>query len=354
MAEYGGARPAVGDWPSPTTRPPTMRDVAQAAGVSKALVSLVLRNAPGPSARSRTHVLAVAERIGYRPNRTASLLARRHNRHLGVVMALRDAFQAEMAEEVQAAADASGYEIVLSAVTRSRDERRAIETLLEFRCEALLLLGPESPSDELAALTGQAPVVVVGRRMRHPGVAVVRTDDGAGMRAVVEHLIGLGHRRISYVDGGSGAIAADRRGGYEAAMREHGLENEIRTVFGGATESDGVAAAEVLLAQGDLPTAIAAYNDHCALGVLERLARAGVDVPDRVSVTGYDDVPIAGMPHVGLTTVRHEARHQARLAVEAAIRRLEGVSTAARETVLPPRLLVRTSTAPPRHAEARR
>ncbi len=353
MAKSGGSLPADVCRPS-STRPPTMRDVAQAAGVSKALVSLVLRNAPGPSARSRTHVLAVAERIGYRPNRTASLLARRRNRHLGVMMTLRDAFQAELAEEVQAAADASGYEIVLSAVTRSRDEQRAIETLLEYRCEALLLIGPESPPDELAALTAQVPVVVIGRQVRHPDVAVVRADDAAGMRAAVEHLVALGHRRIAHVHGGDGPIAADRRRGYEAAMRDHGLGDHIRTVLGGAAEPDGVAAAEALLAEGDLPTAIAAYTDRCALGVLDHLAHAGLDVPGRVSVTGYDDVPIARMPHVGLTTVRQEARHHARLAVEAAVGRLEGEPRAAHETVLTPRLLIRTSTAPPQHATSRR
>lgn len=367
MAGSGGARPADGG--RRPARPPTMRDVAVAAGVSKALVSMIFRNAPGPSARSRAHVMAVAERLGYRPNRTASLLARRRSRHLGVTMALRDTFQAELAEEVQAAADGSGYEIVLSAVTRSRDERRAIETLLEYRCEALLLIGPTSPAAELAALAEQVPTVVLGRRFRHPGVTAVRADDGAGMRAVVAHLAGLGHRRIVHVDGGEGTLAADRRHGYEAAMREHGLAGHVRTVHGGPAEQDGAAAADRLLAAGDLPTAIVACSDACALGVLDRLTRAGIDVPGQVSLAGYGDLPIARAPRVRLTTVAQEARRQARLAVQAAVERLEGrpgrggrdappdadsgnsrdlkISTEPDEKVLAPRLVVRATTALP-------
>lgn len=350
MAESGAARSTQGT--GPQTRPPTMRDVAAAAGVSKALVSMIFRNAPGPSAQSRAHVMAVAERIGYRPNRTASLLARRRSRHLGLTMALRDAFQAELAEEVQAAADAMGYEIVLSAVTRGRDERQAIETLLEYRCEALLLIAPDSPESEIAELADQVPVVVLGRRVEHPGVTAVRGDDDAGMGLLVAHLAGLGHRRIAHVDAGEGTLAADRRHGYEAAMREHGLAQHIRIVPGGLTERDGVAAAERLLAAWDLPTAIIAGNDSCALGLLDRLTRAGIEVPARVSITGYDDLPIARAPRVKLTTVGLESKGQARLAVQAAVDRLEGQALGSpadtqRETVLQPRLVVRGTTAPP-------
>lgn len=356
MAESGAARSTQGT--GPQTRPPTMRDVAAAAGVSKALVSMIFRNAPGPSAQSRSHVLAVAERIGYRPNRTASMLARRRNKQLGVMMTLRDSFQAELAEEMQAAADTAGYEIVLGAVTRSHGERRAVETLLEFRCEALLLIHPQADTEELAALAAQVPVVVVGRRVQHPDVAVVRGDDLVGMRTLVEHLVELGHRNIVHVDGGDadgGAAPHDRRQGYLTAMREHGLDEYIRTMPGGPTEFDGAAAAETLLAEDhDLPTAIVAYNDRSAVGILDRLTRAGVDVPGRVSLTGFGDSPIVQSPRARLTTVRQDARRQARLAVEAAIGRLEGRISRPHETVLTPRLQIRTSTAPPRHAAAAR
>jgi DNA-binding LacI/PurR family transcriptional regulator len=325
-----------------------MQDVADAAGVSKALVSMIFRDAPGPSPVTRAHVLAVAQRLGYRTNRTASVLARRRSKHLGVMLIVSNAFHAEVVEDVQAAADEVGYEIVLSTVTRTHDERRAIETLLEYRCEALLLLGPESPASELAALSDQVPLVVVGRRMQTGGTLdVVRAADGQGLGQVVDHLVGLGHRRIAHVDGGAGRIAADRRRGYQLAMRRHGLQEWISTVAGGKADEDGVRAGEQLLAGDRLPSAVAAFNDHCAIGVLDSLVRAGVDVPGTVSLAGYDDSPISRLAHVNLTTVSQEPQEQARLAVRAAVERLDGQRSMPREAVLPPRLVIRRSTAAP-------
>ena len=120
---------------------PTMADVAAAAGVSKALVSIVFRGAPGASQATRERVFRAAEQLGYRTNRTASLLKLHRTRHLGVTMNVRSAFHAELVEGIQEAADREGYQIVLSTITANHDERRAIETLLEFRCESLILLG---------------------------------------------------------------------------------------------------------------------------------------------------------------------------------------------------------------------
>ena len=214
-----------------------MKDVAEAAGVSKALVSMIFRDAPGPNAQTRERVLAAAESIGYRRNRTASVLARRRTKHLGLTMVVRNTFHAELVEDAQAAADDIGYEIVLSAVSRTHDERRAVETLLEYRCEALVLLGSELPPAELARLAEIVPVVVVGRRLG-PGIAdVIRTSERDGMRQVVDHLVELGHRAIAHVDGGSGRISAERRRGYEAAMRARGLGDHIQVVPGGADRS---------------------------------------------------------------------------------------------------------------------
>jgi DNA-binding LacI/PurR family transcriptional regulator len=330
-------------------RPPTMKDVAAAAGVSKALVSLVFRDAPGASAGTRARVFEAAMRIGYRTNRTASLLARRRNKLLGVSMVVRNAFHAELVEDIQAAADANGYEIVLSPVTRTHSESRAIEALLEFRCEALLLLGPDCPAAELTAFSAQAPVVVIGRRVPLTVLDVVRTADDDGLGLVVDHLVGLDHRRITHARGGDGAIAADRCSGYRQAMAACGLEQYVDVIEGGATEEAGRLAAEELLARDSLPTAVAAFNDRCAIGLLDRLTRAGVDVPGTVSVVGYDDSPVSRLAHINLTTVSQEPGEQARLAVAAAVERLDSGRTAPRESVLPPRLVVRGSTGPARH-----
>src|SRR3954453_1351244 len=139
-----------------------MSDGAEAAGVSRALVSIVFRGAPGASEQTRKRVLEVAAGLGFSPNRSASLLKLRRNRPLGVTMSGRSTFHAELVEGIQEAADAAGYEVVLSAVTAGRSEQRAVSTLLDFRCEALLLLGTGLDQPALAALAHRVPLALVG------------------------------------------------------------------------------------------------------------------------------------------------------------------------------------------------
>jgi DNA-binding LacI/PurR family transcriptional regulator len=329
------------------SRPPTIRDVARAAGVSPALVSIVFRGAPGASDETRARVVAAAEQIGYRANRTASLMKLQRTKHLGVTLNLRTAFHAELVEGIQSAATGSGYEIVPALVTADHDESRAIRTLLEFRCESLVLLGTQLPEARLAELAGELPVVVLGRRLRIDTVDVVRSADDRGQALVVDLLAGLGHRDIVHVDGGNQPISTQRRKGYRAAMRRHGLADRAQVVTGGDSELAGRRAAEELLTRGRLPSAVCAYNDHCALGVVDAFQRAGVRVPGDCSVTGYDDSAVARLAAVDLTSVSQEADKLAEAAVRVAVDRLEGRTLQATESVLEPRLVERGSTAPP-------
>jgi len=331
-----------------TRRPrPRLEDVAAEVGVSTASVSLVLRGAAGPSAATRERVLEAAARLGYRPDRAASLLARRRSRLIGVMMDVRSSYHGELVEDVHEAAEEHGYDLVLSTTTRTRDEQRAVETLLDSRCEGLVLLGAEASADWLTALDRQLPVVVVGRPVPSAGVDVVRAADAEGVNAAVAHLVGLGHVDIAYVDGGPGVITAARRHGYQEAMRRHGLAEHSRVLPGDHTEGSGMRAAPALLI-GDRPaTAVVAFNDRVALGLLDALTRAGVAVPGQMSLIGYDDSPLARLAHVGLTTVSQNSRRLTRHAVAALVDRLDGGRTGHREVVLPPELVVRTTTAPP-------
>lgn len=328
-------------------RRPRLADVAARAGVSSGLVSLVLRNQPGPSKPTRTRVLQVAQQLGYRADRTASLLARRRSRHLGVMMDVRNTFHADLVGELDAAATTAGYDLLLSTVTPSRDTSRAVEILLDFRCEALILLGPDDPAERLNALGRELPVVVIGRRITAAAVDVVRAADDQGVAQAVGHLAALGHRGIAFIDGGRGTIASDRRRGYRHAMRAHGLAGQLRIVPGDHTEDAGIRAASVLLAGPSLPTAVIASNDRCAVGFLDAALRLGVPVPGALSVVGYDDSLLARLVHVDLPTVSQDAGQQARQAITLAIERLETGRTAARAVVLPPALVVRGTTGPP-------
>lgn len=325
-------------------------DVAAAVGLSTASVSLVLRGAPGPSAATRERVLEAASRLGYRPDRAASLLARRRSRLIGVLLEVRSTFHAQIVEDLHETVEQHGYELVLATITRGRREQRAVETLLDSRCEALILLGPEAPAGRLAALDRQLPVVVVSRRVTTPGVDVVRVADDVGVAAAVEHLTALGHRDIAYLDGGPGMIAADRRRGYRRAMREAGLADRARTMAGAKDEAAGMRAARELLdvASDRLPTAVVCFNDRSAVGLLDVFSRGGVAVPEQVSVVGYDDDPLSRLAHVALTTVGQDTGRLAEHAVAAIVERLDGDRAEHREVVLPPYLAVRSTTCPPR------
>jgi len=325
---------------------PTIKDVAARAGVSKGMVSLALRGAPGPSVQTAARVLAAAEELGYRADRAASSLALRRTRLLGVTMSVRNAFHAELVEELQAVAEDAGYEVVLAAVTRTRGERAAVETLLDSRCEAVLLLGPELSAVELAELDVRTPVVVIGRRTGRDDLDVVRVGDDAGVALAVDHLVGLGHRDLLHVTGGPGEIARDRREGFLQAVARHGLADRARIVEGEFSEEAGQEAAAALLAGGWPTTGVVAANDRIALGVLDTFARAGQAVPQRFSVVGYDDSLLAQLTHVQLTSISQQPVEQARQAVRAALERLDAGRTGQRDVVLAPRLVVRRTSGP--------
>jgi DNA-binding LacI/PurR family transcriptional regulator len=330
------------------TRPdrrPTLADVAARAGVSTALVSIVMRDAPGASTATRDRVRRAAAEIGYRPDSRARLLRSSRSRLLGVVFGVQADFHGDLVSGLYAAADRVGYELALSAVTPGRDEQRAVGSLLQDRCEALVLLGPQSPTAALADLATRLPVVVVARPVRSSAVDVVRTADDEGARLAVEHLLALGHRDVVHVDGGRAPGAAERRRGYREALRAHGLEAHV--LPGGPTEEDGAAAARRLLS-GPLPGAVTVFNDRCALGLLDVLRRAGRTVPGDVSVVGHDDSRIARLSSVDLTSVAQDVEQLTTLAVGRALERLDSTPVRQRELVVPPRLVVRTTTAPPR------
>ncbi|WP_327187429.1 LacI family DNA-binding transcriptional regulator [Streptomyces sp. NBC_01334] len=339
------ATPAV-----PNGKRPTLADVASRAGVSTALVSIVMRGAKGAGEATRERVLQAAREIGYRPDARARLLRSHRSHLLGVQFGLQHPFHSDLVEGIYAAAEPAGYQIALSAVAAGRGEQRAVETLLDDRCEALILLGPQAPAARLAKLAGQLPVVSVARRLRPsvPGLEVVRTADDEGARQAVDHLVALGHRDIAHIDGGRAPGAADRRRGYRTAMNRHGLGDYIRILPGGLTEEEGAEAARILSATRPRPTAVLAFNDRCATGVLDLFLRSGVAVPGDISVVGFDDSHLARLAHIDLTTVGQDIARLAGLAVGRAVARLEGAEIPAGEQVITPRLVVRGTSAPPR------
>jgi DNA-binding LacI/PurR family transcriptional regulator len=198
---------------------------------------------------------------------------------------------------------------VLSGTTPDRSELAAAESLLNDRCEALILIYVE----------------------------VVRT--------ALEHLVSLGHRDIAHLDGGSIHGATDRRRSYRTLMRRHDLAQYTKVYPGGNTEADGIRSAELVLAEPRPPTAVIAFNDRSAVGFMFELRRAGVSIPEDSSVVGYDDITMAALPFIDLTTVGQDATATARHAFEHVSGRLEENTPAGNEGLVTPHLAVRSTTA---------
>jgi DNA-binding LacI/PurR family transcriptional regulator len=333
--------------PSPRTPRPTITSVAERAGVSKSLVSLVIRGAPNVSDARRAAVLRAAAELGYRPNLAARSLVERRSRTLGVLISdLHNPFFAEVIDGVSEAAEARELRIVLGSGHRAAaTEADVIESFLQQDVEGLIMLGPALDEATLAAMAAAAPTVVVGRRPSGvDGFDVIVNDDAVGAEQAVEHLAGLGHRRIAHIEGDAGGTAAERRAGYEAAMRRRGLGDEILVAAGDSSEAGGHRGATTLLEAHVRPTAILAYNDLAAVGALNALTEAGLDVPGDVSLVGYDNTYLASIRHISLTSVDQPRQEMGRLAV---VTVEDHETPRGRVHVLAPRLCVRHSSGPP-------
>ena len=250
-------------------------------------------------------------------------------------------FNMQILDRLYGAAASRGYELVLSAITESRNELRAVEALESFNPDAVIMLDPPTPTPSLA---GKLPMVAIGWSVANEMVDVVRTDDSSGMRLAVNHLVERGHRQIVHIDGGEGEVASARRDGYLAAMKEAGVSDSARVISGGETQMEGYLAARALLDQPDLPTAVISFNDEIAISVIESLVHAGYRVPQHVSVVGWDNSALSKLPHTRLTTVTQDTAAMSELALDRVIARIEGASAGPREVVLRPELMVRATT----------
>jgi DNA-binding LacI/PurR family transcriptional regulator len=336
---------------TPVPNHPTMEDVARVAGVSRALVSLVFRDSPKVSAARRDRVLEAAEHLGYRPNAMARHLASRTTRTLGVLLNdLHNPFFADIYDGVETAASSLGYRLLLTA-GRHRDgsEHNAIDTMLQHRVDAMILISPRIPAADIASFSRQAPLVVLGRTVEGSAIDSIMADEAQGALAAVEHLATLGHRSIVHIDGGRGAGAAARRAGFERAISQLGL-GIPDVVPGDFTEMSGVTATAGLLQRPTMPTAIFAANDIVALGVIDTLAGAGLRVPDDVSVLGYDNTALARMRHISLTTVDQPRIEMGEMAVHLLDQRVNARRSTSVTHLMRPTLMTRRSTAPPREA----
>ena len=302
---------------------------------------------------TRARVLAAAAELNYEPNRAARGLITGRTGNVGVIVPdLGNPYFHAVLKGAQARARQADYAVFVADGQESATEEEALISAMRKQVDGIVLCSSRLPTAKLAALESSPTVVLLNRRV--PGRVAVVLDSADGMRQAVRHLAGLGHRRCVFVSGPRRSWSnQQRQRGLRAAARPSAVRYEILGPVAPQFQS-GVETAEQVLETG--ATAVLAYNDLVAVGILSRLTELGVAIPEQLSVVGFDDIPLAAMVIPPLTTVSLPTIRAGEVAVEVLLERLQGggaVQPTARK--LPATLIVRGTTGPPpRHGKARR
>lgn len=322
----------------------TITAVARHAGVSAATVSRVMNGSATVDAGIADRVRASARELNYSANPLArSLVLGRTQTIAYLAPDLSNPTFASTLRGLGRAAAADGHRLLVAESAEDAAHEPDLARELRRRCDGLVLAAPRMRDADLRAVCDElAPVVLVNRKAPRAGTPVLITDHSAGIRALARHLLDLGHRRLVFLAGSPSASDTRRRRGLESFVRAH-PEVELSTVTCGVTIDDGHAAVDRVLASG--ATAVLAYNDLVALGVVSGLSERGVDVPGDVSVTGFDDIPFARHTSPALTTASVPGGELGASAWERLHAALRGEAPPG-DLTFTPELVVRASTGP--------
>lgn len=336
----------------------TVRDIADLAGVSAATVSRVLNGRSDVSEQTRLLVTRVMREHGYRTNRRPGrkpgrTAGGRSQLVVGLLVPLvhRVYFSAIFGGAAEALYE-QNIKLMLSPTLHEHErEISLLAWLMHGMADGALLILPDESSDELEALLdrGYRYVVVDPRKPLAERIPSVSAAHASGADQAMQHLLALGHRHIAAVTGPAGWQATeDRRRGYYAALAGAGILPDPELEVEGDFEiAGGVKAGEYLFDLRNPPTAVFAFNDNLAIGVIQAARSRGLRVPEDVSVVGFDDLEFATIVTPSLTTVRQPLAEMGRTAVSMLVRLLEGQRFETLHVELGTRLVVRDSTAPP-------
>lgn len=333
-------------------RSTTIEDVARHAGVSRAAVSKVLRDAYGVSDAMRTKVRAAIEELDYRP-RVSARAMRGATYTLGVeIPTVRNHFFTQIIAGASAALVDTGYQLIIAPAGPNHDGGpQAIEILADRQVDGILAISPAVAPEWLEDLAQRTPLVMLGRHDDSRYYDTIVNDDIEGARLAVQHLYDLGHRDIAHLtitpESERDIATAPhivRTRGYEQAMAGLGLTDRARIVHVPPNEEDSRTTALELLSADDRPTAIFAGHDELALGVLQAVAELGLTTAE-VSVVGYDDTDIVAHPLVSMTTVNQSGPRMGEITVRLLFERIAGRTEAVHEVIIP-KLIGRATTGP--------
>ncbi|TWD83841.1 LacI family transcriptional regulator [Kribbella amoyensis] len=323
----------------------TIRDVAKAAGVSPSTVSRALSLPDMVDPATRERVLRVADHLGYRPNRAARGLITGRTGNLGLILPdLANPFFPSVVKGIQHQAHQADYQVFVADSDEDPGAELGLVRSLAKQVDGLILCSPRMrPAELREAATFAAPVVLVNRK--EGSIPAIAIANAAGMRLIVDHLAGLGHHRIGFVAGPRSSWSGrERLRGLRVAATATGTELVELGHFPPTFEG-GVDAAEGALISG--VTAVVAYNDLTAFGLLSALRARGVDVPGQLSVVGIDDIQMATMVHPPLTTLNIPKERTGRASVDLLLHLLgERADIPDRVREMPTELVVRETTGP--------
>ena len=333
------------------SRAVTVTDIADAIGVSRATVSLVLRGSPLVNVDTRARVEAELRRQRYVYNRGAANLRRRTSSSVALVINdLSNPFFAEFASGVDEALGGKGFVTLLGSTGESPQRQQAVLTTLMEHMPAGLILSPAEGSDtaELRQVLGHANVLLFNRELPGADWDFLTLDNQQGAYLATRHLIERGHRRIAFFGGHAASSSChQRRSGYAQALQEAGIAVQAPWLIESApSRLDAAARSGELFLEAVAPTAAVCYNDSVALGLMLGLASRGVQPGRDFAVTGFDDISEAAVALPPLTTVTVNPRERGRQAAELLLQRLDHPDAAPQRTVAPVQLHIRDSSGP--------
>ena len=304
----------------------SIKDIAQAAGVSHSTVSRALSDSPLVKTETKARIQRLAREMGYTPDAIARGLVTRHTRTVGVVVTtITDPFVAEVVQGIEDTALENDYSVILASSAAEPDrEVAAVEMLWAKRVDSVIVTSSRVGALYLEHLERiGVPVVLINNHNEQSGryTFSVSVDNQHGGRLATRHLIEQGHRRIAYVSGTADqSDSAGRLAGYRHALEENSIPFDPTLVIPGNGRLDGgERALQALTSVDNPPTAGFCYNDMTAIGLMCAARRAGLSVPEDLAVVGFDDVPLASYINPPLTTVAQPQRDMGRQAMSMAL-----------------------------------
>jgi len=323
-----------------------MRDIARKLGISTSTVSRAFSKPEMVRPELRERILKMAKELNYRPNPIARAMVRGQSDLIGLVVPdITNPFFPAIVRGAEDEARKHGLNlIVCNSDGHVAKEKQYLHSLYDLTVAGVIVAGAARRDAYVAELATGVPVVVLDRRLSgSPVVSQVNADNYGGSKAVVDHMAGLGHHKLVYLSGPPMiSTSEDRLRGFRDECRLRDIEfSVVRAGFG---VDDGYGAMKQAESMMDGATGVVCANDLCAFGVLARLAELGIAVPERVSVTGFDDISFARIFSPALTTVRQPTYEMGRRAVKAILSMRAG-QTSSQPVILPTELVVRDSTA---------